>query len=102
MANERLEPFRDYDEHDVINLFAFDDAAVNMDSSTVVYAGSVVKIRTGWSNTDETQQLVTPEQDTITLFLNVMAWRKVEYCNGGGSETPLGITLYDVRSRRKR
>ncbi|SVB24748.1 uncharacterized protein METZ01_LOCUS177602, partial [marine metagenome] len=25
MANERLKPFRDYDEHDVVNLFAFND-----------------------------------------------------------------------------
>ena len=57
MANERLKPFRDYDELDALNLFSFDDAAVTLDSSTVVYAGSVVKISTGWSNTDEVQQL---------------------------------------------
>ena len=99
MANERLMPFRDYDEHDVVNLFAFDDAAVNMDSSTVIPAGSVVKIRTGWSNTDETQQL----GDAGAGYNNVVSQRygvaaKVEYCNGG-SEAPLGITLYDVREQ---
>ena len=53
MANERLKPFRDYDEHDVVNLFAFNDAAVHLTSAVVVYAGSVVKVRTGWKNTDE-------------------------------------------------
>ena len=98
MANERLKPFRDYDEHDVLNLFSFDEAAVTLDSSTVVYAGSVVKIRTGWSNTDEVQQL----GDVGASYNNVVSQRygvnaKVEYCNGGPSEVPLGITLYDVR-----
>ena len=58
MANERLRPFRDYDEHDVINLFAFGDSAVSLGVSDVVYAGSVVKIKTGWSNSDETQDMM--------------------------------------------
>ena len=57
MANERLMPFRDYDEHDVINLFAFGDTAVVLNDSTTVEAGSVVKVKTGWKNTDETQLL---------------------------------------------
>ena len=57
MANERLMPFRDYDEHDVINLFAFGDDAVTLNTTTTVQAGSIVKIKTGWSNTDETQLL---------------------------------------------
>ena len=50
MANERLRPFRDYDEHDVLNLFAFSDAAVDfgVSSATPVQAGSVVKINNGW------------------------------------------------------
>ncbi len=46
MANERLRPFRDYDEHDVLNLFAFGDSAVALGTTDVVYAGSVVKIKT--------------------------------------------------------
>jgi hypothetical protein len=97
MANERLMPFRDYDEHDVINLFAFGDTGVTLDSSTVVYAGSIVKIQTGWSNTDETQLL----GDAGASYNNVVSQRygvnaEVQYCQGG-SETPLGVTLYDVR-----
>ena len=97
MANERLKPFRDYDEHDVVNLFTFNDAAVPLTSTTVVYAGSVVKIRTGWKNTDESNML----GDAGAGYNNVVSQRygvaaEVEYCNGG-SETPFGITLYDVR-----
>ena len=97
MANERLMPFRDYDEHDVINLFAFGDDAVTLNTTTTVQAGSIVKIKTGWSNTDETQLLT----DVGSSYNNVVSQRygvnaEVEYANGG-SETPLGILLYDVR-----
>ncbi len=97
MANERLMPFRDYDEHDVINLFAFGDTAVVLNDSTTVEAGSVVKVKTGWKNTDETQLLT----DVGASYNNVVSQRygvnaEVEYANGG-DETPLGILLYDVR-----
>ena len=98
MANERLKPFRDYDEHDVLNLFAFGDAAVSLGVSDVVYAGSVVKIKTGWSNSDETQDMIDSVgkayDNTVSQRWGVTA--EVEYCNGG-SETPLGVTIFDVR-----
>ncbi len=58
MANDRLRPFRDYDEHDVLNLFAFGDSAVALGVTDVVYAGSVVKIKTGWKNDDKTQDMI--------------------------------------------
>ena len=98
MANERLRPFRDYDEHDVLNLFAFGDKAVSLGTTDVVYAGSVVKIKTGWSNSDVTQDMFA---DVGAAYNNTVSQRwgvtaDVEYCNGG-PETPLGITLYDVR-----
>ena len=100
MANlpQKLKPFRDYDEHDVINLFAFGDSAVALGVTDVVYAGSVVKIKTGWSNDDVTQDMITDVgkayDNTVSKRWGVTA--EVEYCNGG-AETPLGVTLYDVR-----
>ena len=98
MANERLRPFRDYDEHDVLNLFAFGDEAVSLGVTDVVYAGSVVKIKTGWKNDDETQDMIgnvgAGYDNTVSQRWGVTA--EVEYCNGG-AETPLGITLFDVR-----
>jgi hypothetical protein len=98
MANERLRPFRDYDEHDVLNLFAFGDDAVSLGTTDVVYAGSVVKIKTGWKNDDETQDMIgnvgAGYNNTVSQRWGVTA--EVEYCNGG-AETPLGITLFDVR-----
>ena len=98
MANERLRPFRDYDEHDVLNLFAFGDDAVSLGVTDVVYAGSVVKIKTGWKNDDETQDMIgnvgAGYDNTVSQRWGVTA--EVEYCNGG-SETPLGVTIFDVR-----
>ena len=57
MANDKLMPFRDYSEHEVINLFAFGDDAVALGTTDVVYAGSCVKVKTGWKNDDETSML---------------------------------------------
>ena len=100
MANERLQPFRDYDEHDVLNLFAFDDGAVVLDTTTVVYAGSVVKIKNGWRNNHVTQDMIG---DVGATYNNTVSQRwgvkaTVEYCNGSSAtEVPLGVMLYDVR-----
>lgn len=98
MANERLRPFRDYDEHEVVNLFAFGDVDVILNASTVVYAGSCVKVKTGWQNDQESNQL----GDIGADFANTVSDRwgvtaEVEYTDGGADEAALGITLADVR-----
>ena len=98
MANERLKPFRDYSEHDVINLFAFGDKDVTLGTTTVVYAGSAVKVQTGWSNTNELQML----GDVGAAYANTVSERygvsaDVQYTEGGADEAALGLTLYDVR-----
>ena len=98
MANERLRPFRDYDEHEVVNLFAFGDVDVIINARTVVYAGSCVKVQTGWQNDQESNQL----GDVGADFANTVSDRwgvtaAVEYTDGGADEAALGITLADVR-----
>ena len=98
MANTRLMPFRDYSEHDVINLFAFGDRSVTLGTSTVVYAGSAVKVQTGWSNTNELELL----GDVGAAYANTVSERygvtaDVQYTEGGADEAALGLTLYDVR-----
>ena len=99
MANERLEPFRDYSEHDVLNLFAFGDVDVILNASTVVYAGSCVKVKTGWSASNETQDMIgnvgAGYDNTVSQRWGVAS--DVEYTDGGADEAALGITLYDVR-----
>ena len=91
MANERLKPFRDYSEHNVINLFAFGDEAVALNATTTVYAGSCVKVKTGWSNTNELQML----GDVGAAYANTVSERygvsaDVEYTDGGADEAALG------------
>ena len=49
MASTLL-PFRDYSEHDVINLFAFNGELTK---------GHIVAISAGWKNTDEMRKVIT-------------------------------------------
>ena len=99
MAHTRLRPFRDYSEHDVVNLFAFGDDAAALGTTDVIHAGSVVKVKApGWNNGQETEFL----GDVGADFANTVSDRygvtaEVEYTDGGGDEASLGITLYDVR-----
>ena len=98
MANEKLRPVRDSSEHDVINLFAFGDDAAALGTTDVIQAGSVVKVKTGWTNGAETEFL----GDVGASFNNTVSQRygvtaEVEYTDGGADEAALGITLYDVR-----
>tara|TARA_R100001163_G_C4942336_1_gene113588 strand:+ start:24 stop:614 length:591 start_codon:yes stop_codon:yes gene_type:complete len=99
MANERLLPFRDYSEHDVINLFAFGDPNQALSTTDVVYAGSCVKVLTGWSNTNEPQDMIgnvgASYANTVSQRYGVNA--DVQFTDGGADEAALGITLYDVR-----
>ena len=85
-----LKPFRDYDEHDVINLFAYDGTAVNK--------GTLVKVKStaGWESTDELG-LSHGVSDfapgyVISQRYNVAAL--VENATSG--DTPLGMLLYEV------
>lgn len=85
-----LLPFRDYDEKDVINLFAF--------SGTLpVTKGTLVKVQgNGFKATDEISML----GDVGAAFGNTVSQRygaaaKVSIAASG--ETPLGMLLFDVK-----
>lgn len=86
-----LKPFRDYDEHDVVNLFAYDGTSVNK--------GTLVKISStaGYESTDEMGMdhgvSTTSYGNTVSQRYNVAAL--VE--NAASGDTPLGMLLYDVR-----
>ena len=98
----RLKPFRDYSEHDVVNWFSFDDTAIILDATAagIVHAGSVVKVKTGWSNDAETVDMIdnggASYNNTVSQRWGVAA--NVQLTDGVvHDETALGITLYDVR-----
>lgn len=96
MANERLAPFRDYDEHDVINLFAWDSASAPTSFAGRIVAGTVVKVKTGFSNTAELSML----GDVGASYDNVVSQRygvPAEITAAGEADAaPLGLMLFDV------
>jgi hypothetical protein len=85
-----LRPFRDVNEHDVVNLFKI--------SGTVpVTKGTMVKIVSGWDNDQEVQLLGSPGasyNNTVTQRYGVQA--QIAACNGSG-DNAVGVLLYDVR-----
>ena len=99
----KLRPFRDYDEHDVLNLFSYDTTNLSAGSINVT-KGTLVKIATGWKNYDSGSELgggiefiggagTLQPGNVVSQRYGVTA--KVVYANTG--ETPIGMMLYDVR-----
>jgi hypothetical protein len=99
----QLRPFRDYDEHDVLNLFAYD--TTNLTAGQIqVPKGVLVKIATGWKNYDSGAILgggidfigsagTLAPNNVVSQRFGVIA--KVVAATTG--ETPVGMMLYDVR-----
>jgi len=90
-----LRPFRDYSEHDVINLFAFDFTVEG-----AATRGALVKIKDGWTAHSEDVDAFgsTPDMNSWSLN-NVVNMRYgltalVDYADSG--DTPLGMILFDV------
>jgi len=109
MANTAdLKPFRSYDEHDVVNLFALDYPVfdLNVDDAKIK-KGKLVTVSNGWKNTDEAldshglggaSATTSPGKsfaNTVSLRYGTTA--KVEPT--ATTEVPLGITLWDMAER---
>lgn len=87
-----LKPFRDYSEHDVINLFAYN-------GTLPASKGTFVKLTSadGWKNTDEMSFL----GDVGAAFGNTVSQRygvaaKVDPADSGDADV-IGMLLYDVK-----
>jgi hypothetical protein len=99
----KLRPFRDYDEHDVLNLFSYDTTGLSAGSISIT-KGSLVKIATGWKNYDSGVELggglefiggAGTLQPTNVVSQRYGVTAKVVTSTTG--ETPIGMMLYDVR-----
>ncbi len=99
----KLRPFRDYDEHDVLNLFAYDTTGLVAGSISIT-KGSLVKIATGWKNYDSGVELgggiefiggAGTLQPTNVVSQRYGVTAKVVTSTTG--ETPIGLMLYDVK-----
>ena len=87
-----LRPFRDYSEHDVINLFAFDYAG------TSISAGNLVKIKTstGWVHSQDLDQTNTMKNFTLNNVVSDRYAVSARVQLAGSGDNPLGMLLYDV------
>ena len=86
-----LRPFRDYDEHDVLNLFSFSGTLPVTKGHLVQISGS------GWQNTSEMEFLGDVgynHTNTVSERYGVPA--HVALCTTS-AHTPMGMTLYDVK-----
>jgi hypothetical protein len=88
MAN--LKPFRDYDEHDVINLFAVN--AVSANKGTVVTADSVGVNLKDASSLDN----LSSYGNTLSAQFNV-PWTVSPAASGAAKGAIVGLLLKDVR-----
>lgn len=89
MAN--LKPFRDYDEHDVVNLFAVN--AVSLNKGTVVVAdGNGVDLKNNLSLDNLSQY-----GNTLSAQFNV-PWTVSAATSGAAKGQIVGLLLKDVRS----
>ena len=83
-----LRPYRDYDEHDVINLFKYS-------GNDTVNKGTFVKIVTGWTNDDinSYDPFAQAYPNTVSMRYGV---RPAVTATATG-DVAIGMTLYDVR-----
>ncbi len=111
MANntQTLKPFRSYDEHDVVNLFALNFNTVNLDADGAkIEKGVLVTVAdNGWKNTDEALYSHGLGGATTTTapgksFANTVSLRygtTARVAPTAAGEVPLGITLWDMAER---
>lgn len=89
--NVALKPFRQYEEVDVINLFALDAASGDKGSLVTVKGSGFVNNQSDFDTT------------SLTTHGNVVSWRmsvpyKIQLAASGATATTiLGMMLYDVR-----
>tara|TARA_Y100000004_G_scaffold69257_1_gene77745 strand:- start:3133 stop:3690 length:558 start_codon:yes stop_codon:yes gene_type:complete len=92
MANCTLKPFRDYDEHDVINLFKYSGAIPGLKGTFVDIVGN------GWNADDQPNNMLGAAgkayDNTVSQRYGVAAAVNTA---SSGSTDPLGMLLYDVR-----
>lgn len=90
MASSTLRPFRDYDEHDVINLYKWS-------GSIPAYRGTIVAIQQGWTQSDELEMLGSVGASYANVTSQRYGVAAAVKVAGSGDATPLGMLLHDVK-----
>ena len=87
-----LLPFRDYDEHDVINLFAFDGELTK--GHMVALDQTANKT---WEANNELDHLSMGGLSTDNFAVSSRYGVQSKIVTASGAHAPLGMTLYDVK-----
>jgi hypothetical protein len=90
-----LKPFRDYDEHDVVNLFTLRD-------QSDVNKGTFVKLTSGqgWVSTDEPFGDTQSTAGSVNYVGRAVSNRYIVQAGlgiAGSGDAPIGMTLYDMK-----
>ena len=91
----QLKPFRDYHEHDVINLFTLKD-------QSDVNKGTFVKLTSGqgWESTDEVFGDTQSAVGSTSYAARAVSNRYIVQAGldiAGSGDAPIGMTLYDLK-----
>ena len=86
-----LRPFRDYSEHNVVNLFAFDYAGTDIE------AGALVKISTGFTAHDDLNQDASMLWGGLNNVVSDRYAVNARVDLAGSGHTPLGMMLYGCK-----
>lgn len=84
-----IKPLRQYDEHDVINLFSYDGATADK--------GILAKISAGWKNTDDPSDMNIPAGASYDNVVSMRYANAAKVTAAATADKPIGMLLMDVR-----
>lgn len=87
-AKPNLKPFRDYDEHDVVNLYAHQLGAVNRGTFVKLVTGADPDDHSAWGNNN-----LQNSPSNVVNLRHIVNWK---VATAGSGDVVFGMTLYDV------
>lgn len=96
---QTLRPFRDYDEKDVINLYAFSGAVIDSTYKILATKGTLVKIAgDGFRNdVEQTEMLGNYGAFNVNNWVGQRYGAVPKVVVAGAGDKPVGMLLFDVR-----
>tara|TARA_R100000008_G_C3568119_1_gene160364 strand:- start:183 stop:746 length:564 start_codon:yes stop_codon:yes gene_type:complete len=91
-----LKPFRVYDEHDVINLYAY-SGSIGLTAGDKVPKGTLVKVQgDGWKNTDEPTEMLGSPGASYNGTVSQRYGSTAKICQTSSGNVALGVLLHDI------
>ena len=91
-----LKPFRVYDEHDVVNLYAY-SGAIGISAGDKIPKGTLVKVQgDGWKNTDEPTEMLGNPGASYNGTVSQRYGTTAKVCQTSSGNVALGVTLHDI------